>query len=1242
VRRSLALMWAALAVLLLAPEAAQAVPITVYSNGFESALNSGGNPGWTIGADPWGGTVLSGAAPGVVFPGSAAVPRTHAGSGSLWSAADPMGAEDWASSLDSVDAYYDVRVRITAPAGTSASALADIDAVESRYGGQWLRLESDADTTAVQRVGSWTTASGERYSPYGAGGLTSVTSVPNDYIEFLISGDATLGGAKTDNPRRSVGIIVGARGPGSGRGSIAYSIDAYNPGGGFVSNIQSWTIDEASSSYSASVPGNNRYPVLMRGYVRQPLDLRPYSGATYRVWYYMPTSLLYDPGDSGLIRVIRQDGGAVLTSQSFSLQKSRWYEWSKVLGPGTGAGEQVWLEFRWHSNDDRDSSEGLYFDDLVVSGELAPPTAPAVSSSTHPTQTVWYRNATPAFAWNVTTTVAGYSWVMDAAASTTPDQVTDGDGSVTSWQAPTQPSGDRYFHIAAVDSANQWSPTTHYRAKVDVQPPTTPSVNDGVSSWSQATTRAVTWSSSDAQSGLSRFWYGISPSALTSAPGTSTGAAMSGFPQGTSTIYVVAEDNLGSRSATGTHLVYVDTSAPSTPVVTDEGQYTPFTTRTAASWTATDTYSGVASYEYAIGTTPGGTQTRDWTSVGLATSVNAQSLVMTYGTTYYVSVRAQDGVGKLSSVGTADGITPMLAALSDPTVTDDGTSTASGGSIHGAWTAVSGAQAYRVSVGSSPLAVDLAGWGSDLPTTPLEATRSPLTIPDGTTAYFNVQGKNIFGDYGAAGASDGILVDSSPPATPTASFDGTVSASTSTVHFSLVATDPHSGLSSVSYALGTTAGGTDVKTWTSVAPASDITATGLNMGDGSQVYASVRATNMLGAIGGTGTSGALLIDSSKPDAFTLTTPTAGFWIASTQPTFTWNPVSDTGSGVRRLELVIDGSVDRTLGPGATQTTAQTALSAQGAHTWTVRAFDGAENTRTPTAETFNLDWTPPSTPMVTMTVASQFGTDHLAASWSAADTPSGVGAYEYAIGSAPGLTDVRGWTNAGLATSIDAAGLALGAPGMYHFSVRAHDLAGNVGQPGTASSGTAVKAASQAALTAPTSSVAGRSIKLIVDTGREGASVRVWQRVGTSTSLVSSLVAGANGQTSVWVKPTQHTTYWATVVEETLYGPATSASKLVRVAWSVTASARPLTARAGSSTYFSGRVITTPVGRTLYLQRKIGSVWRVIGRPRVTSSGYYIRYRTTVPRGYSYWRVMAGADSRHLTGYSSTIRLRGL
>lgn len=1237
---------AALAVLLITPVAAQAVPVTIYSNGFESALNSGGNPGWSIDADPWGGTVLSGAAPGVVFPGGATPSRTHGGSGSLWSAADFMGAEDHSTSLDSVDAYYDVRVRIQAPAGTNGSALADVDAVESRYGGDWLRLESDAVTPAVVRSGFETTQAGTRYSPYGAGGRTSVASVPGDSIDFIVPGDAALGGPGTPlnpNPKRTVGIIIGARGPGTGRGSINYWIDTSPPGGGSWTNLASGTINESSAYYNAGLPTSNRYPVLMRGHARHALDLRPYGSATYSVWYYMPISLLYDPGDTGWVRVVRQSDGTVLQSQGFSLQKSRWYQWSKVLGPGSGAGEEVWLEFRWHSNDDRDSSEGLYFDDLVVSGELAPPTAPAVTSSTHTTQTTWYKNATPAFSWNVTTPVAGYSWVMDGAASTTPDQVIDGDGSVTSWQSSGEPSGDRYFHIAAVDSANQWSSTTHYRAKVDVQPPTTPSVNDGVASWSTATTRAVTWSATDAHSGLGQYRYGTSPGSLTAT--TAAGALMSAFPQGTSTIYVVAEDDLGSRSATGTHQVYVDTSAPSTPVVTDEGQYTPFTTRTAASWTASDAYSGIASYDYAIGTAPGGTQVRGWTNVGSATSVEATGFgVLTTGTAYYVSVRARDAVGLTSPIGTADGITPMDAAISAPTVADDGTSTTSGASIHGSWNAVSGAAAYRVSVGSSPLATDLAGWGSDLPTTTLDATRAGLAIPDGTTAYFNVQGKNVFGDYGAAGTSNGILVDSSPPATPTAvSFDATVSASTSSVHFSFDATDTHSGLSSVSYALGTTPGGTDVRTWTGVAPAAtDITATGLIMADDSQVYASVRATNMLGATGGIRTSGALLIDSSPPADFALQSPASGLWVASTQPTFTWDPVTDAGSGVRRLELVTDGAVDRTLGAGATQATPQTPLTAEGAHTWTVRAIDGAGNAKTPTTRTVNIDTTAPTTPTVTMAVTSQFATDHLAASWSASDARSGVASYDYAIGSAPGLTNVKGWTNAGSATSIDATGLELGAPGTYYFSVRAHDVAGNQGQPGTASSGTAVKAASQATLTAPTSSVAGRSIKLIVDTGREGASVRIWQKVGTTTSLVAALVAGAGGQTSAWVKPTQHTTYWATVVEDAMYGPATSASKLVRVAWSVTTSARPLTARTGLSTYFSGRVVPTPVGRTLYLQRKIGSVWRLIGRPRVSSTGYYIRYRTTIPRGYSYWRVMAGADSRHLPGYSSTVRLRGL
>lgn len=98
-----------------------------------------------------------------------------------------------------------------------------------------------------------------------------------------------------------------------------------------------------------------------------------------------------------------------------------------------------------------------------------------------------------------------------------------------------------------------------------------------------------------------------------------------------------------------------DGTAPTVPVVVDDGTYTRSSTVLHASWSASDPESGIAAYEYAIGVTPLGTELVGWTGVGLATQVTRPGLALANGQTYYISVRATNGVG-LTSIGSSDGI----------------------------------------------------------------------------------------------------------------------------------------------------------------------------------------------------------------------------------------------------------------------------------------------------------------------------------------------------------------------------------------------------------------------------------------------------------------------------------------------------------------------------------------------------------------------------------------------------------
>ena len=69
-----------------------------------------------------------------------------------------------------------------------------------------------------------------------------------------------------------------------------------------------------------------------------------------------------------------------------------------------------------------------------------------------------------------------------------------------------------------------------------------------------------------------------------------------------------------------------------------------------------DSVSGIALYEYGVGTTPGATNIISWTENGADTNVVVSNLDLIHDGTYYASVRATDAVGHVSPISMSNGI----------------------------------------------------------------------------------------------------------------------------------------------------------------------------------------------------------------------------------------------------------------------------------------------------------------------------------------------------------------------------------------------------------------------------------------------------------------------------------------------------------------------------------------------------------------------------------------------------------
>ncbi len=89
----------------------------------------------------------------------------------------------------------------------------------------------------------------------------------------------------------------------------------------------------------------------------------------------------------------------------------------------------------------------------------------------------------------------------------------------------------------------------------------------------------------------------------------------------------------------------------------------------SANWSlSTDVHSDIAAYHYAVGTTAGGTDVVGWTNNWFNTSFTESGLSLSYGQTYYVSVKAENGAGLFSNVMTSDGQT-LQNPTNPPTAT---------------------------------------------------------------------------------------------------------------------------------------------------------------------------------------------------------------------------------------------------------------------------------------------------------------------------------------------------------------------------------------------------------------------------------------------------------------------------------------------------------------------------------------------------------------------------------------------
>lgn len=197
---------------------------------------------------------------------------------------------------------------------------------------------------------------------------------------------------------------------------------------------------------------------------------------------------------------------------------------------------------------------------------------------------------------------------------------------------------------------------------IDIDPPSVPATRTGSVSYRVTYTGASSIDLTPADVQLNKTGTANGSVSVMSGSGYRTVVISSITGNGTLGISIAPGTATGECPAPGagpSATVIVDNTAPGTVTVTDEGTYTPSLNTLSAAWTPAGdgTGSGIAGYQYAVGTFWGGTNIKTWTSSGNVTSITDSSLALTEGTTYYLQVRAVDNVGLTGLSGKTDGIT---------------------------------------------------------------------------------------------------------------------------------------------------------------------------------------------------------------------------------------------------------------------------------------------------------------------------------------------------------------------------------------------------------------------------------------------------------------------------------------------------------------------------------------------------------------------------------------------------------
>ena len=574
-------------------------------------------------------------------------------------------------------------------------------------------------------------------------------------------------------------------------------------------------------------------------------------------------------------------------------------------------------------------------------------TAPSVVIS-YPANNAIFNVTTVIVNWNGTDNlagIAGYQWEIDSGGYSTIA------GSLThTFTSLSQ--AVHTVHIKATDNAsNIYVATVQFR--VDTTAPTLTITVPSNNAYQTSTSQTVTWTRSDAGSGLQGSSYHIDGGAWSGIVLATTSNTFTGLTDGVHVVEVRCFDNANLVTTKSVSFT-VDTVNPTLVIDNPANLYLTNSTSVTVYWNGSDATAGINGYQYSL----------DGASFSGTTAPIFHLFSGLSNGNHYVDVKAVDKATRTTTKRvnfTVDNVAPVLT-ISAPSAGAylDSTSVAVTWSSTDAVSGVSGYQ-YRIDSGE---------WSDKA----MVLTNTFTGLSDASHTV-DIRAYDVANNIRTASVT--FVVDITDPAVSITSPADRALVGIATVDWT--GNDATSGIQGYQSRV-------DNGSWSTVAVT--FTRTFVGLADGGH-FVEVRAVDRSG---NTYTVSVNFTLDMTPPAVTITSPAGGYITNSTTVTVDWT-ATDSPAGINGYQYRIDAEGWNALSGAVTNDFSSLS---DGLHTVYVKAVDNAGNSAT-TSVTFRVDTTAPAVSISSPSAGYYSSSATVTVVWTATDGGSGVSGFQYRI-----------------------------------------------------------------------------------------------------------------------------------------------------------------------------------------------------------------------------------------------------